>query len=139
MRAILIDPENKTISEIDVDVGMETIHQVIGCKRFACGSRPLRGSFAEGFDALYVSDDDLEDRDDTRFWFQVDAERKPPLSHPLTGRGLVCGVDENGESCGAKIGLTDLAARITFTRRKFLGFVVSGGVVEALVPIVAEN
>jgi hypothetical protein len=127
MRAILIDPEKRTISEIDFKGDYRKIQAVIGCGRFTSGSRPLNGSLEEGFDSLYVSDDDMEDRDDPRFWFQVDADRDPPSSYPLAGRGLVVGVNEEGASCDARISVAELTSRITFTQRKFRGFEMSRG------------
>jgi hypothetical protein len=33
-----------------------------------------------------------------RFWFQVDAERDPPSSFPLAGRGLLTGADAPPEA-----------------------------------------
>jgi hypothetical protein len=146
MRAILIDPEKRTIVEIEFEGDYRKIQEVIGCGRFASGSRPLNGSLEEGFDSLYVSDDDMEDRDDPRFWFQVDADRNPPSSYPLAGRGLVLGVDKVGESCDASISVAELTKRITFTQRKFRGFQSFTGeeaqargahyVVEAVAPII---
>ena len=125
MRAILIDAEKQTVTEINFAGNYTKIQEIIGCRDFTIGSRPLRGSFETGFDALYVSDDYLEDREDPRYWFQVDADRAPPSSFPIAGRGLVLGVDERGEDCAAEISVAALTPRITFTQRKFLGFVVS--------------
>jgi hypothetical protein len=127
MRALLIDPETQTISEINFEGDYKDIQRTIGCDRFASGSRPLNGSLETGSDSLYVSDDDYEDRDPGRYWFQVDVDRNPPSSYPLAGKGLVLGVDENGATCAARISLDELYRRITFTQRKFLGFDVSKG------------
>jgi hypothetical protein len=127
MRALLIDPEKRTITEIEFEGDYRKIQKVIGCRSFTSGSRPLNGSLEAGFDTLYVSDDYLEDRDDPRFWFQVDADREPPSSYPLAGAGLVLGVDKAGKTCAARISVTELASRITFTRRKFRGFEVYRG------------
>ena len=147
MRAILIDPEKRTISEIQVEAkGIAYIREALGCRSFTTGSHPLTGSMAKGFDALYVSEDDLEDADDPRFWFQVDADRDPPSSYPIAGRGLVVGTDKEGEDCDARISVAELTPRITFTQRKFRGFEVHTGaearargavvVVEAKAPII---
>jgi hypothetical protein len=146
MRALLIDPEKRTITEIEFEGDYRTIQAILGCSSFTNGSRPLNGSLEEGFDTLYVSDDDLEDRDDPRFWFQVDADRDPPSSYPLAGLGLVLGVDEEGKGCNARISIAELTARITFTQRKFRGFEMFTGdaarargadvVVEAKTPII---
>ena len=71
---------------------------------------------------LYVSDDQIEDEDDPRFWVQVDADRNPPSSYPIAGLGLVCRTDPNGAGCGARISIIELKSRIRFTQRKFRGF-----------------
>jgi hypothetical protein len=90
MRAYLIDPDRRTIEAIDFAGGYEAILKVVGCNSFTTGSRPLNGSIMKGFDAVYVSDDILEDRDDPKDWFEVDADRDPPSSHPIPGRGSEC-------------------------------------------------
>jgi hypothetical protein len=125
VRAILIDPEARTFSEVQLGEGIDKIQELIGCHSFTTGSRPLNGSMRQGFDTLYVSDDYLEDRDDPRHWFQVDVDRDPPSSFPIAGRGLVVGVDEQGAASDARISLAELTARIAFTQRKFRGFEVT--------------
>jgi len=55
---------------------------------FANCSRSLRGNMTERFDSIYVSDDFVEDRHEPRVWFQVDADRTPPSSYPIAGKGL---------------------------------------------------
>ena len=122
VRAFLVDPEKRAITEIEVEVDCGEIQKLIGCHYMTSGSRPLRGKISTGFDTLYVSDDMLEDGDNPRFWFQVDADSNPPSSYPIPGRGVVIGVDAEGETCSPKIGLPELERRITFTQRKFRGF-----------------
>jgi hypothetical protein len=122
VRAFLIDPEQRAIREFSFEGNYRTIQTILKCHSFTAGSRPLNGSLAEGFDTLYVSDDDLEDRENPRFWFQVDAGRDPPSSYPLNGLGMVIGIDDRGESCDARISAEELSRRITFTQRKFRGF-----------------
>jgi hypothetical protein len=63
MRAILIDPETKTFTEIQIADDIDGIQKVLRCGRFTTGGRPLRGTLLTGFDTLYVSDDSLEDRE----------------------------------------------------------------------------
>ena len=77
MRAILIDPETKTFTEIQIADDIDGIQKVLRCGRFTTGGRPLRGTLLTGVDTLYVSDDSLEDREGPRFWFQVDADIAP--------------------------------------------------------------
>ena len=71
----------------------------------------LRGSLETGFDAIYVGDDPLEDWDDPRFWFQVDADRNPPSSHPIAGLGLALGTNKEGAGCDVGIRLEEAGAR----------------------------
>jgi hypothetical protein len=140
MRAILIDPEKRTVSEIEHSGGgYQETNSILGCDTYTTGAW-LKGSISKGFDAVYVSDDPLEDQDDPRFWFQVDADRNPPSSFPITGLGIVMGTDREGESCDAKISVEEVAKRITFTQRKFRGFTVESGAnfikVEPIAPII---
>src|SRR5262245_14901353 len=68
MRAILIDPEKRTFTEIQLDGDdYRKIKRVLCCRSHTLGAH-LDGSIERGFDAVYVSDDELEDRDDPRFW-----------------------------------------------------------------------
>jgi hypothetical protein len=122
MRALLIDPGRRTVTEVNLeDDDYRRIRTVLCCRSYTSGAH-LRGSIEEGFDAVYVSDDPLEQRDDPRFWFQIDADRDPPGSFPIAGPGLAMGVDTEGEGCDVRISAAELAARITFTERKFRGF-----------------
>jgi hypothetical protein len=57
---------------------------------------------SSGFDSILVSDDLLDERDDPLFWFQVDANRDPPSSHPIAGRGLAVATDRHGDGCDAR-------------------------------------
>jgi len=134
MRAVLIDPTEKAVTEINLasaDYG--EIQRAMGCKSFTSGSRPLNGSISEGFDALCVDDTDLLDpgedqslRDrlqiDPHDWYQIDADCDPPLSYPLSGKGLVIGIDPYGEGCDARISVDELKSRVTFTQTKIRGF-----------------
>jgi hypothetical protein len=73
MRAVLIDPENKTVSEIQTKGNIRDTKAILQCRSFTTGAW-LRGTVSKGFDAIMVSDDELDERDDPRFWFQVDAD-----------------------------------------------------------------
>ncbi len=146
MRAILIDPEKRTLTEVQLaNGGYQEIQKVLRCHSFTIGAY-LSGSFEAGFDTVAVSDDQLEDRDDPRFWFQVDADRNPPSSYPIAGLGLATGVDSEGATCDVRISVAELQSRTTFTQRKFRGFKTYTGdaahargahiVVEPVAPIV---
>jgi hypothetical protein len=115
VRAILIDPEKRALTEIHIGNGIEEIYAALHCEHFTTGAH-LGGSLEDGFDSVYVSDDDLEERDDPRFWFQV------ADSFPIAGFGLALGTDPKGAGCDVRISVADLAKRITYTQRKFRGF-----------------
>jgi hypothetical protein len=114
-RAILIDPEARSFTEVQISPDIiEEIYRMIGCRRFVSSGRSLNGSLEEGFDHI-LSDYNMEDRGDPRFWFQVDADRNPPSSFPIAGRGLVVGVDDSGGRCDAGISIDALKKRIAFS------------------------
>jgi hypothetical protein len=124
MRAILIDPEKRTVSEIQLKGGddVQEINAVFRCEYHAIGAH-LDGPPGAGGDVIYVSDDELKDGEDPRFWFQVDADRNPPSSFPIAGFGLALCIDiEKGADCDVRMSVAELTRRITFTQRKFRGF-----------------
>ncbi len=112
MRAILIDPDKRTFVEMQVGYDEGDYETVLSCECFTTGA------FLNGCDVVYVSDDDMDDRDNPRFWFQVDADRSPPSSFPIGGLGLVVGI-AGDRAADAKISIDEMAKRITFTERKF--------------------
>jgi|SoimicMinimDraft_5_1059733.scaffolds.fasta_scaffold55081_1 hypothetical protein len=60
MRAILIDPENQTLTEIQLETGdYREINKVICAGRYGTGAF-LNGSLEDGFDSIAVSDDCME-------------------------------------------------------------------------------
>jgi hypothetical protein len=124
VRAILIDPEKQTIKEISLEDDYRRIQQALHCNSFTTGAW-LRGSIEKGFDAVYASDDDLKEREQPLFWFQVDADRDPPSSFPIAGLGLAMGIDTEGGGCDCRVSVAELKQRITFTQRKFRGFNVT--------------
>jgi hypothetical protein len=127
MRAILIDPKERTVTEVelqhadDEELELDELYKVLHCQRIASGAH-LGGTIEKGFDHLLISDDPIDERDqllltlDGRecFWFQVDIDREPPMSYQLAGRGLAVGVDRQGGRCDVRISVHDLARRVTF-------------------------
>ena len=117
IRAILIDPERRALREIQIADSDKKIRTALRCRSFAA-SAFLNGSVEDGGDAVYVSDDYLEDRGDPMFWFQVD--RNSPSSVPIAVLGLAAGIDPEGNGRDVSIGVDELAARITFAQRDIL-------------------
>jgi hypothetical protein len=83
----------------------------------------------------------FEGYDCPRFWFQLDADRNPPSSFPVAGRGLVHGVNREGDLCDARISIEELRSRITFTQREFKGFTRNEafGCPEPIAPIIDDS
>ena len=119
MRALLINPRLQTITEIDYDGTPEAMCKLVGCDIFKVAST-LKGWLQEGFDTVWVSDDELdEDRYPNR-WFQIGIGTDK-ATNPIAGNGLVVGTGTAGENCPAILSRDELARRVTFKRRK-LGF-----------------
>ncbi|BBF92662.1 DUF3846 domain-containing protein [Blastochloris tepida] len=86
MRAYLIDPKTFTISEVEHDGSVEDIYRLIKADRFDAAR------FNDTGDAVFIDDDGLGKGPRWDF-FQISG-----FPHPLAGRGLVLGCDENGDS-----------------------------------------
>jgi hypothetical protein len=134
VRAYLIDSKAQTVTEVKVGKGLQAIYGALKCKRITTSGRALRGNYSDGFDSILVSDEPIEDLnpEDTKYWFQVDADCDPPSSYPICGRGLVQGADKFGETCDVTISIAEVRSRITFTQRRFQGFEVTNGFTEVL-------
>ena len=132
LKAYLIDPKTQCVTEVKVGKGLQAIYDVLKCKHITTSGRALRGNYSDGFDSILVSDEPIEDLnpEDTKYWFQVDADRDPPSSYPICGRGLVQGADKFGETCDVTISIAEVRNRITFTQRRFQGFEVTNGFTE---------
>ena len=132
LRTYLIDSKAQTITEVKVGKGLQAIYGALKCKHITARGKALRGNIADGFDSIFVSDDDIEglSPEETKYWFQVDANRHPPSSYPICGRGLVHGADKFGEMCDVTISIAEVRSRITFTQRRFQGFEVTHGFTE---------
>lgn len=141
MRAILIDPEAKALTEVDIDGGYKGIQKILKCREFTIGAY-LTGSLARGGESIYVSDDYIEDRPSARYWFQVDADRDPPSSYPIAGLGLATGFDSEGGEAALRMSVDELGKRITFTQRRLRGFrtreIPGGFQVEMDAPIIDD-
>ena len=99
MRAILINPADKTVKEVDYDGNFESIYTHIDCTTFAV---PFT---LENEDALYIDDEGLL-KGHTDF-FTIEG-----YPEPLAGCGLILGTDEEGEAIAVKSQIEDLG--ITF-------------------------
>jgi Domain of unknown function (DUF3846) len=100
MRAILIDPVERTITEVEHDGNYKSIYPQLGCDLFTC-------VYLENDDAIFVDDEGL--LKGGQHFFKVNT-----YPQPLAGRGLILGCDADGETVGATISLAEITERITF-------------------------
>ena len=122
MRAILIDPWTRSISEIDVGKGDDERKKALQCDEFTLGSLDRITSAAGDrllllVDKSYLQVGYMVDRDNPPVWFVMDADRDPPTTFSVPVLGLLIGLDENGFQNDAKISLEELTPRITFMQR----------------------
>lgn len=95
MKAILIDPEAKTVSEVDYSGDWKDINTIIGSRSFDCVR--LDGDTNDG---LFVDDEGL--MAESGFVFQMNDV------HPLVGKGLIIGCDDEGDSISTSLKVSDI-------------------------------
>ena len=116
MKAILIDPEAKLIHDIEFDGDYREISRTIGCDLFTVVQ-------LDRVNCVYVDDEGL--LNSPRYFFIHE-----DYPQPLAGKGLVLGVDDEGETIGTTLEVADLAKKVKFTELSVLGFEESEGVTE---------
>jgi len=93
MKALLIDPKERTITEVDVPRGRQAameIPKLIDCDWFCVGAYLPEG------DTVYVDDEGLLYDQKAVHLFQLDPRViKTSSSQPLAGKGLVMGADDS--------------------------------------------
>jgi len=108
MRGFLIDPEAKTITEVDHNGDYKQIYEFIGVDCFTVVQM-------DDVNCVYVDDEGL--LNNPRYFFTIQGYHQP-----LAGKGLVLGVDEEGETIGTNLELEDLQKIIRFTELSVQGF-----------------
>lgn len=105
MRAILIDPHKRLISEISLPDNCEQTYKdivkALGCDLFCLACNLPRKSDEKSFDSIYVDDEGLFKENNPTFAIKLPGE-EPVV---FTGRGLILGCDSYGESVSASIDL----------------------------------
>ncbi len=94
MRTILIDPEARTIEELDFEGNYKDIQRTIGC---SCFTTVNIGNSTQ--DALFIDDEGL--LNPSGFVFQF-------YDVKLVGKGLIIGCDYEGESTPAGIDISEV-------------------------------
>lgn len=104
MKAYLIDPAAKTVTETDWNGDFRHIYELIDAQAFDIARLTTDG------DSVYVDDEGLINGTAHKVGlFEVEG-----YSVPLAGKGLVLGHNGSGESIEPRMSLADLTARVTF-------------------------
>lgn len=120
VHGFLIRPKEKDIIPAIVDTEIDRgIHRLI-----ECGDSPLTVIHIGHRNFIYVDDEGL--LKDQQYYFQIDD------GLPIAGRGLVLAEAIDGEYASTSMTIEELNERISFSRRKMIGFEVVEGVTDVL-------
>lgn len=113
MRAYLIDPTARTVTEVEHDGSLESVYRLTNSACVAAARFNRLGDF------VYVDEDASAQPSD---FFTI-----PGLPEPLAGRGLVLGGGADGQDAEPAVSLAEL--------REVVGFAsLYGGIAEVVVP-----
>lgn len=88
IKNLLIDPVERTVEEVEREDGLKSIYALILCD---C----IDGIQMPNGDIIYVDDEGLM-KNHKRFW------AIPGFNQFIAGRGLICGIDEEGNDVDCK-------------------------------------
>ena len=101
MRAILIDPFTRTITDVEYSGDYKDIYKLIDCDTFTVATINNRD------DGIFVDDEGLFKPGQAFFWHDG-------YPQPLAGRGLVLGCNEEGESVEPSVSMADVVNHTRF-------------------------
>ena len=101
MQAILINPFDKTIEEVDYSGDWRDISSLLECDIFTTAY------FDDTDDSVYVDDEGLYVEDQAFFTIG-------DYPQPLAGRGLILGCNDEGDSVDCETTLEEAKAMVTF-------------------------
>lgn len=104
MKAILINVHNKTVTQIDIEGGLDSIYKAAGCGTIEA----VHSYVFQGSDIMYVDEEGLL-KDEPGPFFAINGFRQP-----LAGNGLVLGTDEEGDSCDVETPLAVIMDAVEF-------------------------
>ena len=104
MKAFLIDPELKEITEVKYNGNYKQIYTLTGCKTFDVVRIPY------GSDGIYVDDEGLYA--DVLHKWEFNLHHQPPIK--LVNKGFVLGCDDNGDTEEPTISLDLLKHFVTW-------------------------
>ena len=119
MRAILIDPKAKQITQIDYNGDYETIYEHLSFTNSFGNSHKVRAfdivRIPVGNDGIYVDAEGLYAPEDAKHWFTYRYNAHEMHQNiPLVNRGLVIGCDENGDSVDCDSTVDSIKSQITW-------------------------
>lgn len=110
MRAVLINPFDKSVTEVDYSGDYRDIYKLIDCQVFTVAN--------DGDNDIFVDDEGLlkEDLTKQRFFWVAGMEQ------PLAGKGLVLSCDADGETVATTTDVETISNRIRwYTAHELLG------------------
>lgn len=111
MKGILIDPAAKTVTDIEVET-WEAVKEIIGCKWLEGVTIARIDHHAE---QILVNEEGLL-VDEPGPFFQIGDNT------PIAGKGVVLGVNQEGETVSTRLRAELVAPRISFPDVEFTGF-----------------
>lgn len=111
MRAILIDPYDKSISEIEYDGTLESAYAIISCYT-------IQGVSIDDDHVVYVDEEGLlhEPKPFWQWWGSP---------NPIAGKGLIVKIDGEGEDAAATVPLDTITKLVSFPPVRFTGMETS--------------
>jgi len=125
MRAILIDPVARTMTEVDYDGDYKSIYRLIDVDMFEVMQ-------ISDIESVFIDEEGLLKEPAPTHYFKIGDD-----GHPLSGKGLVLGVNDEGDSIATQLTIDELSTIIQFVRLTFHGFQAYEGTVNH--PILGPN
>lgn len=104
MKAILISVHNQSVTQIEIEDGLDSIYKAIGCDTIEA----VHSYILQGGDIIYVDEEGLL-KDEPGPFFVLNG-----FHQPLAGNGLVLGTDEEGDSCDAETPIAVIMDAVEF-------------------------
>jgi hypothetical protein len=108
MKAILIDPEARTVTLVEHEGDYRNILKTIEVELFTCVKLDEKN-------ILFVDDEGL--LHDPRYFFEI-----ANYPQPLAGKGLILGTTDDGDSTDATLTLEQVKSAVRFRELKVEGF-----------------
>lgn len=112
MRAILVDPDKRSLSEVDCTGKLEDI------KRLMQIDSPIDVIVIDPTETIYIDDEGLLKLNEGDAY----AVTRLPSGAVIAGKMLIIGCDDEGDSAPTKLSLTQASPWFRFERRQFQGW-----------------